>query len=379
METVLLHKSAFLYVTSIFRLSSFVFANALLTGITKTFVPFYSSFPEILRNFAIITFTMKKILNEQLDISDTNPLKARYYDYKRFTYPWHFHSEFEIIYVEKGYGQGMIGDSITHFSDQSLFVLGSNLPHYVENPPEYTQQENLRVNGVIIQFEKDFMQYAFSHYSQFQAINRLLKNAQRGLLYSIAAYPDIPNKIKCIPQKEGVEQIVELLRLLDALTRTTPFKFISSPAYEPVPSRLHGRKIEKVIAYLNTHYTQDIRLEDVASYAAMNTTAFCRFFKENTGKTFKQHITDMRIGYACKLLLNEQWNISEICLECGFESVAHFNRCFKQHTEMTPTTYRKKNESFSSIKIPSHNISTYVPAVSAPNDVLPEPLSDTRT
>lgn len=51
METVLLHKSAFLYVTSIFRLSSFVFANALLTGITKTFVPFYSSFPEIYRNF----------------------------------------------------------------------------------------------------------------------------------------------------------------------------------------------------------------------------------------------------------------------------------------------------------------------------------------
>ncbi|CDD49323.1 putative uncharacterized protein [Bacteroides sp. CAG:875] len=289
---------------------------------------------------------MKKILNEQLDISDTNPLKARYYDYKRFTYPWHFHSEFEIIYVEKGYGQGMIGDSITHFSDQSLFVLGSNLPHYVENPPEYTQQENLRVNGVIIQFEKDFIQYAFSHYSQFQAINRLLKNAQRGLLYSIAAYPDIPNKIKCIPQKEGVEQIAEFLRLLDALTHTIPFKFISSPAYEPVPSRLHGRKIEKVIAYLNTHYTQDIRLEDVASYAAMNTTAFCRFFKENTGKTFKQHITDMRIGYACKLLLNEQWNISEICLECGFESVAHFNRCFKQHTEMTPTTYRKKMSLF---------------------------------
>lgn len=53
METVLLHKSAFLYVTSIFRLSSFVFANALLTGITKTFVPFYSSFPEIFSNLFI--------------------------------------------------------------------------------------------------------------------------------------------------------------------------------------------------------------------------------------------------------------------------------------------------------------------------------------
>ena len=55
METVLLHKSAFLYVTSIFRLSSFVFANALLTGITKTFVPFYSSFPEIFPIFGAVT------------------------------------------------------------------------------------------------------------------------------------------------------------------------------------------------------------------------------------------------------------------------------------------------------------------------------------
>lgn len=96
------------------------------------------------------------------------------------------------------------------------------------------------------------------------------------------------------------------------------------------------------MTFLNKHYTQPICLEDVASYAAMNPTAFCRFFKENTGKTFRQHITDMRIGYACKLLLNGKWNISEISLECGFESVAHFNRCFKKHTGMTPTSYRKK-------------------------------------
>lgn len=61
METVLLHKSAFLYVTSIFRLSSFVFANALLTGITKTFVPFYSSFPEILCIFVRMDDKLQQI------------------------------------------------------------------------------------------------------------------------------------------------------------------------------------------------------------------------------------------------------------------------------------------------------------------------------
>ena len=59
---------------------------------------------------------MRKILNEQLDITDAHPLKARFYDYKNFTYPWHFHSEFEVIYIEKGYGLGMAGDGMTDFS-----------------------------------------------------------------------------------------------------------------------------------------------------------------------------------------------------------------------------------------------------------------------
>ena len=171
---------------------------------------------------------MRKILNEQLDITDAHPLKARFYDYKNFTYPWHFHSEFEVIYIEKGYGLGMAGDGMTDFSDQQLFLLGSNLPHYLENAPEYDLKEELRVNGVIIQFEKDFMQYAFSHYSQFQGINRLLEEAQRGLLFSLSNCTDnIPQIIKRIPQKEGVGQIVEFLQLLDALTHLTPQKVIS--------------------------------------------------------------------------------------------------------------------------------------------------------
>ena len=77
METVLLHKSAFLYVTSIFRLSSFVFANALLTGITKTFVPFYSSFPEILSNFA--TINVLDLLRRVPGVGRVSNIGSRYY------------------------------------------------------------------------------------------------------------------------------------------------------------------------------------------------------------------------------------------------------------------------------------------------------------
>lgn len=161
---------------------------------------------------------MKRIVNEQLHISDSNPIKARAYDYKSFTYPWHFHGEYEILYVEKGYGQCIIGDSIIDYSDETLLLFGSALPHCMQNPPEYGQDDSLRVNGTIIQFEKDFMQYSFTHYVQFININTLLNESNRGVKISVKNKPEITSLLKQIPESEGMEQLILFLRLLQSLS-----------------------------------------------------------------------------------------------------------------------------------------------------------------
>ena len=285
---------------------------------------------------------MKKILNEQLYISDSNPIKARSYNYKSFTYPWHFHGEYEMLYVEKGYGQCIIGDSIIDYSDETLLLFGSALPHCMKNPPEYDKDDNLRVNGTIIKNKKDFMQYSFTHYVQFININTLLNESNRGLKISVKNKQEISLLLKQIPEAEGMEQIILFLRLLQELSLIKKREFAASPNYNPVPAEFKNKKIEKVVAYINKRYTNNITLDEISSYAAMNPSAFCRYFKDNTGKTLKQYITDMRIGYACKLLADDRLNISEISIECGFDSAVHFNRCFKSVTSVTPTEYRKK-------------------------------------
>ena len=76
---------------------------------------------------------MKKIVNEQLHISNSNPVRTRFYHYRTFTYPWHFHGEYELMYVEKGQGQCLIGDSIVEYSDHCLLFFGSELPHGMQN------------------------------------------------------------------------------------------------------------------------------------------------------------------------------------------------------------------------------------------------------
>ena len=123
---------------------------------------------------------MRQIINEQLQISESNPIKARYYDYDRFTYPWHFHSQYEIIYVKKSCGRCFVGDCIERFSEGDVVLFGPSLPHYMRSDDAYHgDNPRLRVQGTIIQFEENFMQYSFDHYPQFHQIRVLLKEARR--------------------------------------------------------------------------------------------------------------------------------------------------------------------------------------------------------
>ena len=286
--------------------------------------------------------TMKKILNEQLYITDSNPIKARHYDYACFTYPWHFHKEFELLYAEHGGGDCLVGDNIIRYSNEHLFLFGPELPHCIHNDKKDKNGNLLRVNGSIIQFEKDFMQYSFSHYLQFSQINRLLQEAERGILFSLKKRPAIQEMLISLPQTEGVKQIILFIELLHELSTVHTRTLVASPNYYKNPSVFKNNKIEKVLTYLNKQYTHPITLEEVSSFAAMNPTAFCRFFKESTGKTFKQYILEMRIGYACKLLMNSRLSITDVSMECGFESIVHFNRSFKRFTGVTPTLYKNK-------------------------------------
>ena len=95
------------------------------------------------------------------------------------------------------------------------------------------------------------------------------------------------------------------------------------------------------ISYLNKNYTRNVSLDEIASFAAMNSSAFCRYFKSKTGKSFKNYILDMRIRFACKLLLMEDISISQLSSQCGFDTLSHFNKTFKKNTGYVPSQYRK--------------------------------------
>jgi AraC-like DNA-binding protein len=284
---------------------------------------------------------MRAIMNERLPISKSSPLKARFFDYEHFSYPLHFHSEYEIIYIKEGTGTRFLGNSITKFQAGDILLIGSNLPHFMKSDDAYhSSNSDLRVKGTIIQFEKEFMYYAINHYSHFIKIKNLFQESQRGIYFAAANFPKLQDLIERIPLENGLNQMMLFLEILKEMSETENRQTISTTDF--VNETIYDTaRIDKVISYLNKNYTRNVSLDEIASFAAMNASAFCRYFKSKTGKSFKNYILDMRIGYACKLLLMEDISISQVSSQCGFETISHFNKTFKKNTGYIPSQYRK--------------------------------------
>ncbi|MGN7355906.1 AraC family transcriptional regulator [Paenibacillus sp. SAF-054] len=110
------------------------------------------------------------------------------------------------------------------------------------------------------------------------------------------------------------------------------------------PSAGSPDKIEKlktVLNFIHEHYSEALRLKDLAGLIRMSQGHFCRFFKQLTQKSPVEYINHYRIAQACRLLENSTMKIVDIALETGFDNLSYFITVFKQAKGCTPSKYRK--------------------------------------
>lgn len=292
------------------------------------------------------------LMYERLLTNNDTPIIAREYNYKHFTYPWHFHSEYEIIYVKQGKGHRFVGDSMGTFDNGDIIFLGSNLPHYMRSLQEYYGDNDLRVKGVIIQFSKDFFNNQISNYSDFKHIKLLLQKSERGILFSNKSDKKIKlirHEIRTLAAYSGIERMIKLISLLDLMAKYEDESILGSLGLGASLSTFTDSRLDKILSYISYNYNYEINVDKVAAMIPMNTSAFCRYFKKQTGKTFMEYVLNLRIGLACKLLLTDSKDISQIAFECGFNTICHFNKIFKRITGMIPTEYKIQFTKYNSL------------------------------
>ena len=105
-----------------------------------------------------------------------------------------------------------------------------------------------------------------------------------------------------------------------------------------------NKKMDHIIQLVEDHYTENIGLSNIAEMAGMNPDYLGRLFKEYTGKTFVEYVTNLRINRSKELLLNSKLKIKQIGEEVGYPNCNYFIKVFKQHTTLTPKEYQSSLE-----------------------------------
>ena len=257
---------------------------------------------------------------------------------------WHYHPEIEIILMLEGTGTGFVGDGFTHFGPGTLSLIGENVPHVWLNEKKYYEEgAGLLARAIVIKFRRDFLGSHFFEIPEMVKIRKLFGNATRGLIFRGRNRRLISEMVSGIVEEQDPEdRLFGLLNILKVMSLSSDIRFISNRPYFEKGNPQDIDRIDRIYKFVMNNFTRRIELAEVAAIASLSPTAFCRYFKSRTNKTFSQFLNEIRIGHACKLLIERDLSISEVCYHSGFNYPSNFHKQFKKIKCITPQAYQAR-------------------------------------
>ena len=261
---------------------------------------------------------------------------------KEFDYPIHCHDIMELNFVENAAGaRRVVGDSSEVIGDCDLVLITSSDLEHVWEQHECKSDD---IHEVTVQFYIHFEdEHTPFRTNPYKSIYRMMMRAKRGLAFRMSAIMTIyPRLVKLASIDDKFLMAHELIYILHELSKFDDAYELSSSTFAKVDVSSESRRVLKVKDFINTHINDELRLEQLANLVSMTPTAFSRFFKLRTGKTLSEYIVDIRLGHAARLLLDTSDSVSEICWDCGFNTLSNFNRLFRKRKGCSPTEFREK-------------------------------------
>ena len=264
-------------------------------------------------------------------------------DLPHFIVPWHYHPAIEIMYITRGIGTRFVGDCIEQYEEGDVCMIGPNLPHEWRNNDAYFDKESgLRATCICLFFKREIFDPNFIRLPETNNIRDLIERSRRGLKFTGNSKLEITRFIRSSVNDVGVRKVTNLLTLLELMATSTEYELLASVGFTNSVNSEDFERFNKVYKFLVKNFATSIRLEEVSTLVGLTPTAFCRYFKERTKKTFVEYLNEMRIGYSKKLLLENKMKISTISGEVGFPNLSNFISQFKKVTGMSPSQFQKQ-------------------------------------
>jgi AraC-like DNA-binding protein/quercetin dioxygenase-like cupin family protein len=252
---------------------------------------------------------------------------------------WHFHPEYEIVYISNGTGKRHICTHISEFQDGDLIFLGPNLPHL-----GFTQGLLEEHVEIVVQMKEDFLGHDFLQRPELHAIQQLFERSKQGLTFYGHTKWEVGRRLVRLVELSPFDRLIELLGILNQLAGSQEYKLLNVDGFALEVNMQDQERMRAVYDFVEQNYQQGIMLDDVASTVNMTTPAFCRYFKKMTTKTFTRFVNEFRIAHASRLLADDHYTIAAVSFECGFNNLSNFNKQFREVTGVSPSEYRKNHK-----------------------------------
>ena len=278
-----------------------------------------------------------KIQLESINPESKSPFRLLHDPKLNHLFYWHFHPEFELVYIEGASATRHVGNHISQFTDSDLVLIGSNIPH-LNFDHRVTTTYRKEVLHIKPSFKEDFI----GEYPELKSLDRLLELSRYGLAFTGNTKNEIGALLKKLHLFSPFEFFIQSLHILKKLAQSKEFELLHKQPYVNRYSKKEQSRIREIYALVDERYQNKITVDEVAALCYLTKPAFCRYFKKATGSTFINFLNQYRISQAKRLLLSGK-NITETCYECGFESLSYFNRIFKRVTEENPSEFKKRH------------------------------------
>ncbi len=256
----------------------------------------------------------------------------------RNTFFWHYHPEFELVFVEADAGIRHVGSHISGYTQSDLVFMGANLPHL-----NFDYRLRYDYQQIVIQLKSDFLGTAVSTAPEFNAIHHLFKNAAYGIAFYGETKLLVVQKLKQLQNLEPFEQLIQLIHIFQLLAESREQTLLNNDLSGTAFILKDKIRMGAVYEYIDQFYDQEPDVNQVASKVHLTTAAFCRYFKRQTHMTFTEFVNQYRIERAKNLLMQDH-NVTETCYAVGFESISYFNKLFNKIVGENPSSFKKNWE-----------------------------------
>ncbi len=256
---------------------------------------------------------------------------------------WHYHPEFELTWIVRGAGTRFIGDSIVPFRAGDLVLIGPNVPHCYQHEPPAVDSDRGR-DLITLQFRPEAFGADFLGLPETRQIRQLLHSSKRGLQVQGETSSKVRELMRLTLKKRGIARLMCLLEILQALTdgwRDLQCLASADGHIDEDITEIHRGRIELIEHHVRENLSRPIRQREIAALVNLTPQPFSRFFRKATGQTFVRFVNILRINAVCRLLVETDDCITDIAMNCGYNSIAHFNRQFAALKSMTPRQFRQ--------------------------------------